>query len=34
MYLKRPAWLDYARAAMLVAAGIASARHPLLRPPR
>jgi anti-sigma factor RsiW len=33
MYLKRPAWLDYARAAMLVAAGIAiGLAIPLLRP--
>jgi anti-sigma factor RsiW len=34
MYLKRPPWLDYARAAMLVAIGIAiGLAVPLLRPP-
>lgn len=33
MYLKRPAWLDYARAAVLVAVGIAiGLAIPLLRP--
>ena len=33
MYLKRPAWLDYARAAVFVAAGIAiGLAIPLLRP--
>jgi anti-sigma factor RsiW len=33
MYLKRPAWLDYARAAMLVAAGVAiGLAIPLLQP--
>jgi anti-sigma factor RsiW len=33
MYLKRPAWLDYAHAAMLVAAGVAiGLAIPLLRP--
>jgi len=34
MYLKRPAWLDYARAAVLLAVGIAiGLAVPLLRPP-
>ena len=34
MYLKRPVWLDYARAALLVSAGIAiGLAAPLLRPP-
>jgi anti-sigma factor RsiW len=33
MYLKRPAWLDYARAAVLVAAGVAiGLALPLMRP--
>ena len=34
MYLKRPAWLDYARAAMLVAVGVAiGLAAPMLRTP-
>jgi anti-sigma factor RsiW len=33
MYLKRPVWLDYARAALLVGAGIAiGLAYPMLRP--
>ena len=33
MYLKRPAWLDYARAAVFVAIGVAiGLALPLLRP--